>query len=251
MTMLDDKRIIPNSDFKEIERTLVINAFNSIQSLGRMRLFLEQNAQEDAAENLLNKEAGANLALLFSVKEPTGNTESQPAARSQYLKPLENALSVLVKGEPDQFLPLFISMLENEDEQVRRAAIETLSQFGDLLGDRVSTVQDVVERRIYDCRNDGRFRELHQLVDWWPKITGNAHELTHFANEVFAFVVKKDIEDEETAAYINIAKTVAKENGIEITTSALKIVYRPVILCTCCISLIELPLKPNRIADKK
>ena len=109
MTMLDDKRIIPNSDFKEIERTLVINAFNSIQSLGRMRLFLEQNAQEDAAENLLNKEAGANLALLFSVKEPTGNTESQPAARSQYLKPLENALSVLVKGEPDQFLPLFIS----------------------------------------------------------------------------------------------------------------------------------------------
>jgi hypothetical protein len=114
-------------------------------------------------------------------------------------------------------------MLENENEQVRRAAIETLSQFGELLGDRISTVQELVERRIYDCRNDGRFRELHQLVDWWQKITGNAHELTHEANDIFTFVVTKDIEDEETAAYINIAKTVAKENGIEIVSDALKI----------------------------
>jgi hypothetical protein len=220
--MLDDKRIIPKSELKEIERTLFINAFNSIQSLSRMSLFLEQNAQK-YAENLLNKEAGANIALLLSVNEHTGNTEIQQVERDRYLKPLENALSVLVKGEPNQFIPLFISMLENEDEPVRRAAIEMLTQFRESLGDRISTVQEVVGRRIFDCRNNGCFRELHHLVDWWPKITGNMHELTHFANDVFAFVVKNDIEDEETAAYINLAKTVAKENNIEITTSALKI----------------------------
>jgi len=81
----------------------------------------------------------------------------------------------------------------------------------------------VVRKHLYDCRNSGRFRELHELVTLWSKITGSEHELAVLANEIFAFVVKHDLQDEEIEAYINLAKAVAAEHRIDIASQRLQI----------------------------
>jgi hypothetical protein len=84
------------------------------------------------------------------------------------------------------------------------------------------TVQ-FIDKRIYECQHAGRFRELHQWIDLWNKTIGNPHELTQFANDVFAFVVDNNIQDNEIEAYISLAKMVAKENCITISSNHLKI----------------------------
>ncbi|OQW92195.1 MAG: hypothetical protein BWK78_02420 [Thiotrichaceae bacterium IS1] len=76
---------------------------------------------------------------------------------------------------------------------------------------------------LLNCRDSGRFRELHELVTLWSKITSSEHELAVLANEIFAFVVKHDLQDEEIEAYISLAKAVATEHRIDIASQRLQI----------------------------
>ncbi|HAI69927.1 MAG TPA: hypothetical protein DCM38_10900 [Gammaproteobacteria bacterium] len=145
--------------------------------------------------------------------------QSDFKTREAYLSQLERALPVLVKHSPLQF----IQWLDSTDEQVRFVAIETLSQFSDLLGDNSSTIPEIVEKHIYQCRNAGRFRELYQLIQLWQKITGQTHELIHDANEILAFVVRHAFNDNETEAYISLAFTIAEQNAIELSSCHKKI----------------------------
>jgi hypothetical protein len=80
-----------------------------------------------------------------------------------------------------------------------------------------------IDKRIHECQSSGRFRELRQWVKRWQELTGNAHKTAQFANDVFAFVVKLDISDDEIEAYISLAKLIAEENGITISPNQLKI----------------------------
>jgi hypothetical protein len=145
--------------------------------------------------------------------------ETDFKAKETYLSQLEKALPILVKHSPLQF----IQWLESTDEQIRLVAIETLSQFSDSLGDNTSTIPEIVDRHIYQCRNAGRFRELYQLINLWQKITGQVHELTQDTSDILAFVVNKDIDDNETEAYINLALVIAEQNRIKISSPQLKI----------------------------
>ncbi|EDN71129.1 hypothetical protein BGP_1509 [Beggiatoa sp. PS] len=185
------------------------------------QLTTSDNKPSEKVYHLLNQEAGANLAISVTIKKSTDYTGHEESNKSP--EPLEKALAMLVKDQPSQFIPLFINLLDHEDEKIRRAAIETLSQFSHFLGTKTSTIPEIIDRRIHHCRDSGRFKELYHLVNLWQTLTGNAHELTHFATEIFAYIVNKNIEDNETATYISIAKAVAKINGLEILSSQVKI----------------------------
>lgn len=157
--------------------------------------------------------------MMLETESSRAIPQSDFKAREAYYRELEKALPVLVKHSPLQFL----EWLESTDEQVRFVAIETLNQFGDEIVDHTGTIPEMLNRHIYQCRNAGRFRELHQLSHLWQKITGQTHELTFDASEISAFMVKHEMVDNETEAYISLAFTIAKLHSVEISSCHKKI----------------------------